>query len=685
MSNGWSKELVAVLLVTTLAIAALALQSSAQSNGLGGITQAVDNASTIPMKEWPSLGGDWNNGRYSGLTQISTKTVKNLSGVWLRELNAPTRATPIVKNGVMFIPDASRIYALNPTTGDIIWSYSPEGATPSRSGLAVGQGKVFSGLSDARVIALDEKTGTLIWTRFIGDEPKRPGQGISGGLIYAKGLVFSGLGNGDSGARGRMVALEADSGREAWSFYSIPEGDAPGSETWPQTNIRKIGGGGVWMHAAVDTDLGLLYYGVGNALPQWGGELRGGDNLFAVTVLALDIRNGKLRWYRQLVHHDIWDMDLATPLVLYDATVNGQTRKAIAALRTDGYLFMFDRETGEPIIPVEERPVKQDVRQKTAATQPFPVGGERVGPVCMDPSVLPSGFVPGCWFDPVYYDQPNVVLPGITTRSAPISYDPQTGYFYVMGSVSPWWFRRVENPYYFFWSKIPTAKEYGVFAAIDSRTDKIVWQKRSPWGMCYGSGALTTAGGLLFHMEADGNFQAQDAKTGDLLWQFQTGFVAPAGSNLGMGAPAITYEMNGEQYVAVPIGQGLWAFKLGGQLGARPPATPPPSEWPFSGLVERLPSDGTAEIALAALLESRGEHFQDEYAIRPVRTRVTIGTTVKWVNDGAETHTIGARDGSWTTGPIGPGQSASVKFDKPGEYVYICKDHPWSIAQLIVE
>jgi len=684
--NIWRRVVPAGMLILLVIAATVSVRSAAQSGGDSARATSFEDWRAPPSDAWPTVGGDWGNSRYSTLAQINTSNVKNLGSAWLREFEDPTRATPVVKDGLMFVPNASHVYALNPKNGEIIWSYQPESTAPARSGVAVGEGLVFSGLMDARLIALDEHTGKLVWSQIIGDEPRRPGQQISGALVYAQGLVLSGLANGDSGVRGRVVALDAKTGHDAWRFYSIPGPEDPGAETWPQgSDIWKKGGGGVWMHGAVDPDLGLAYFGVGNAVPQWGGELRPGDNLFNVTVIALELKSGKLRWYRQLVHHDIWDMDLATPMVLYDAMINGRPQKALAAMRTDGYLFLLDRETGKPVFPIEERPVKQDARLKTSPTQPFPVGADRIGPDCMDPRLLPSGFQPGCWFDPWYYDRPNLISPGITTRAAPMSYSPQTGYFYAMGSVSPWWFRRVENPYYYYWSRIPTAKEYGIFAAIDSRTNKIAWQQRSSWGLSSGSGAMTTAGGLLFHMEGDGDFQAHDAKTGKLLWQFQTGNVAAAGSALAGGSPSVSYELDGEQYIAVPMGRGLWAFRLSGSMTPRPAALPPPSEWPFSGLVEELSNDGTAEIALAVTLEFRAEHAQDEYAIKPARARVKMGTTVKWLNHGIVTHTVAARDGSWSTGPIRPGQTGSVTFDKPGTYVYICKDHPWSLTQLIVE
>jgi plastocyanin len=286
----------------------------------------------------------------------------------------------------------------------------------------------------------------------------------------------------------------------------------------------------------------------------------------------------------------------------------------------------------------------------------------------------------------VYFDRPNLMVPLLTVRDAPMSYDPQTGYFYVMGIVSPRWFRRLENPVVVVSAHPPYTKEYGIFAAIDSRTNKIVWQRRSPWGLAGGSGALTTAGGLLFHVEGDGNLQANDARTGKALWQFQMGLLgAPASLTLAGGCvPVATYESEGEQYIAVPIGNGLWTFKLGGTLLQRPAPTAPPQEYGFVGLVHKLADDGTAEIQIGAV-SMRAEHVVDEYAFVPSRARAKAGISFKWTNYGVKNHSIVSADGSFTTGEILPGQSVTISLPKRGSYTYYSKEFPWSKGQLIVQ
>ena len=174
--------------------------------------------------------------------------------------------------------------------------------------------------------------------------------------MYARGKVFVGLANGDIGGQGRVLALDAATGEVEWTFFVVPRPGELGHETWPQDNDSwEFGGGGVWLVGTVDPDLGMLYFSTGNPVPMFGGELREGDNLFTASVLALDMETGERRWHYQVVRHDIWDADIATPLLLYDITVDGEEVKAVAAMRADGYLFLFDRETGEPLLPIEER------------------------------------------------------------------------------------------------------------------------------------------------------------------------------------------------------------------------------------------------------------------------------------------------------------------------------------------
>ena len=432
----------------------------------------------------------------------------------------------------------------------------------------------------------------------------------------------------------------------------------------------------------------MAYFAGGNAVPQWGGELRAGNNLFTNAIVALDIKTGKLRWYYQVLHHELWDADIGTSVVLYDTPMGGRVRKGVAVMRSDGYLFLLDRETGSPLIPIEERPVPQSKYSKTSPTQPFPVGADSLAPDCSTwKDKVPAGFVSACTFFPPSLPPPssdpqNVLAPGFSFRIAPFSYSPQTHYFYAQGSTNLGWRRRTYDSYYFSTRNgghlpiIPEALRPGVIAAIDSRTDKIVWKKEVPPSLLGRSGTLVTAGGLMFHAATDGNLQAYDAKTGDVVWQFQTGIG-------GGGGPVASYQIDGEQYVAYVTGPSVWAFKLGGSLQPLPaPKLPPPSE-PIVGPIEDTNHIDTA--SLMPNLADLGQHwFVDEQLFSPFRARVEAGTRVTWKNNSGLNHTIVAQDGSWSTPTLEPSDAAVVTFDKPGTYTYICKEHPWSYGQIIV-
>jgi alcohol dehydrogenase (cytochrome c) len=678
----------AALHVTTiLAAAMLALPATAAASA------DANDGSRPSAKEWSHAEGDWGNTRYSTLTQITPATVGKLGGAWVKELQAEkTHAIPVVADGKLFITAGKHLYALDPKTGQEIWVHdTPVAPSYQLKGVAVGDGLVFYGTADARIAAVNIKTGQLAWSTLIGEPNIRrgsesalgaltlTGQYISGAPTYVNGLVISGMSNGDFGIRGRVVALDAKTGKQVWRFDTIPNPGEIGHDTWPQDNDEwKQGGGGAWTTPAVDPELGLVFFGVGNPVPQWGGELRAGDNLFTDSVVALDLKTGKHKWHYQVTHHDIWEADLGTPVVLYDAEVDGKKRKALAVVSTNGFFYLLDRATGKPVFPTEERPVPQNPRLKTAPTQPFPVGADQIGTRCVDPAKIPNGFRAMCLYEPVDWTIPNAMYPINTTRAAPMAYSPDTRFFYAAGTDFPFWIQRYEDPKFFNAGlpSIPGVKYSGILAAVDSRTNKIVWRKEVPYEIQNGSGMTVTAGGVLFHGQPDGQFQAYDARTGDLLWQFQTGSA--------QSGPASVFEVDGEQYVAAVSERAVWAFKLGGTVQPLPAPPPPRTESAWGG---RLQSKD--QVSLGGTIKDTGLEFvretHDEFAVLPARIRVKAGTAVTFTNNGKQPHQASAQDGSWTTGEIQPGQSAKVTFAKPGSWTYQCKDHPWSYGQVVVE
>ena len=644
---------------------------------------------SYPGKEWAAPGGDWAGTRYSTLTQISVRNIKQLGGAWVMETPDRTEATPIVKDGRMFIvTTAGVIMALDPTTGRTLWTFKPETPFSGKRGIGIGDGLLFAALRDSNVMAISQETGMRVWT---SAHPKEiPSQGMATAPAYGNGVVVGVVSLGDNFLHGRAIAYDSKTGKFLWSFDVVPGPGEPGHETWPQdSDIWKYGGGAIWTTASVDAELGLVYLPTGNAVPQYGGELRPGNNLFNNSVVALELKTGKMRWYYQVIHHDIWEHDLSTPLVLYDTTFGGRTRKALAAMRTDGVLFILDRETGKPLAPVEERPVKQDAFLKTSPTQPFTVGGDRVGPGCVEKDMIPTGFIAGCYFDPISTDRPNQYLPHMNMRQTPMAYSPQTSYLYAVACVNPAWMKRANTGWEFIQpTRLPGQKQYGILAAIDARTAKIAWQKRLPYSECEGSGgALTTAGGLMFHSEPDGVFQAYDAKTGNELWRFQTGEIGLGGAAGPSGAAAMTYESQGVQFVALANNRAVWAFKIGGSLPPRSAPTPPDIVRPWTGRIEETVSFQLGGVRTFNIA-SAGKRIDwlNDYDLSPTRAKIKSGTTITFTNISTIPHTIAARDGSWRIGsPIKAGESGSVTITKAGTYEYICTDHPWTIGQLVVE
>jgi quinohemoprotein ethanol dehydrogenase len=550
-----------------------------------------------PRTEWPLVGGDWGNTRYSPLSQINTTNVSTLKGGWMARLNSgfgppySQQGTPVVKDGVMYITTGQQdIFALDAKTGAQIWEYrSPaDPRTPdnkAKRGVGLGEGMVFGVETDirpmepqapgqprprvepvTRLFALDIKTGKVIWKHELGEDvPKTFRKYITAPPLYYKGLVYMSISGGDGGLRGRLTAHDAKTGREVWRWWAVPAPGEPGSETW-EGDSWKTGGGAMWVQPALDPDLGLIYVNTGNPWPDYNGSTRGGDNLFTCSIVALDAMTGQYKWHFQAVHHDLWDFDMPTPLILFDQVYGGQMRKALAAHSKQGWVYILDRITGKPLLPIEERPVPQEPRQKTAATQPIPAG-DPTAPQCAEPV---KGMERGCMFTPFWTDT-NIAQPSASGDWAPGAYDPQTGYLYFATEVATRRFTTTGRR-----SPVGT-REFGLITAIDSRTNKQVWQKEVPYPAGFGSGLLATGGGLIFHGGTDGYFRAFDSKTGAELWRFQTGF--------GADAPAATYEIDGEQYVAIAAGGSrdgfkeargdlVWSFKLNGKLN---PLNGPPA------------------------------------------------------------------------------------------------------------
>ncbi|MEZ4701582.1 MAG: PQQ-binding-like beta-propeller repeat protein [Rhodothermales bacterium] len=544
-----------------------------------------------PPADWPTNGGTLSNQRYAPLSQIDRTNVALLKGVWHVRLDGSGMGTrfsgeaqPIVHEGTLFIvTGADDVFALDVATGARRWTYEAH-LDPNLTGICcgwtsrgvgLGDGMVFVGQLDGKLVALDERTGAVRWS--VQAERWQEGYVITSAPLYYDGLVITGFAGAEYAMRGRVKAYDARTGDLVWTFYTIPGPGEIGHETWPQDNeLWKYGGGSVWQTPAVDPDLGLLYFSTGNPGPDFSGVDRAGDNLFASSVLALEFRTGAYRWHYQAIHHDLWDYDLPTPVVLFDAEIDGRMRKGLAATGKTGWVYLLDRVTGEPLIGIDERPVPQEPLQATAATQPYPVG-DAYAPQDID--IAPEGYdlVNGGRIFTPFLTEGVVMRPsqGGGANWPPSSYDPVHHRYFVCSRDGIGLYRGgpgfddpPEAGKQFLGGRFGGIAQtsHGIFAAIDVTTNRLVWRQR--WSdTCY-SGSVATAGGLVFVGRNDGRFTALDTDTGRRLWEFQTG--------AGVNAPASVFEHDGKEYIAVYAagnlfagserGDHVWLFGLDGAL-----------------------------------------------------------------------------------------------------------------------
>lgn len=582
-------------------------------------------------QEWPRVGGDPGASRYSTLSQITRKNVKQLQVAWTYhtgDAGASTtiECTPIVIHGVMFVTTAqSKVVALDAATGREIWKYDPYDGVkiiqPRASGgvnrgLAYWRGgqdeRILLGAGDGRLISLDAKTGKpdpAFGKSGIVD--LRDGMDVDlNGINYGPtsapavcgDLVVLGFSCPEGGrpAPGDPRAFDIRTGAEVWRFHSIPRPGEYGNDTWQGDSWRYAGAANNWGGTTVDEKRGLVFIGTGSASPDFYGGGRKGDNLFANCTICLDARTGKRIWHFQSLRHDLWDHDLPVYPNLVTIKHNGRKQDVAVQVTKTGYVFIFDRVTGEPVFPIEYRavPTSDVPGEQTAATQPFPLKpppfvreflGEagltdispeahadalkqfrmyRAGPAFTPPSTNGTIIIPGfhggaTWsgasFDPktcILYinanEQPNI------TRMAPDDTFKNEAY--------------VHTGYYRFLDKDghPAIKPpWGHLDAIDLNKGEILWQVplgeypdlaakgiRNTGTENFG-GTIVTAGGLIFiGGSRDAKFHAFDKANGHLLWDYQL--------NSGGYATPCTYSVNGRQYIVIAAGGG---GKLGTKSG----------------------------------------------------------------------------------------------------------------------
>jgi quinohemoprotein ethanol dehydrogenase len=587
--------------IETPAMAAKALIKTAPAFSTGDLAATAGD-------DWITNGGSLSNQRYSSLDEIDTTNVSQLRGVWLTHLRKSGVAAkysgesqPLEYQGVIYVPTGQDdVFAVSVDTGEILWEHQAHlDQTISvvccgweSRGVAIGAGRVYIGQLDGKLVALDQKTGQVAWSTAVARW--QDGYSITSAPLYVNGMVITGVSGGEFGTRGSVSAYDAKTGKKVWRFYTVPAPGQTGNDTWPQNNSAwKSGGAPVWQTPSVDPDLGLLYFTTGNAGPDNNGSQRAGKNLFTASMVALDVRTGKLRWWYQLVHHDIWDYDAPSPTVLFDAKVNGSNVHGIGEAEKTGWLYLLNRETGKPLFPTPEKPVPQDANQKTWPTQPIPpyapvvphAPSERQYQQVLAAAKAASRGKPvkaikATEIYTPYWKTLTVFTPGPQggTNWQPSSYNPKTHMFYVCAqsgvtgntAVESSAVKQGEVAQIALGGTLTIAGGFGenagTFTAIDATTGQIVWQKH--WAEACYAGSSTTAGNIVFIGRNDGRLQAYNATNGTRLWSFQTG----AGAN---DAPTI-FEHNGKEYVtfyaagnalaASPHGDNLWLFALDGLL-----------------------------------------------------------------------------------------------------------------------
>ena len=561
-----------------------------------------------PQDNWLTNGGNVFNQRHSALTAINRDNVAGLKAVWRASLrgsglerNVSGQAQPLVYDGTIYtIAGNDDVFAVSVKTGEVLWQYQPH-LDPAKvlvccgwtsRGLGLGEGKIYVGQLDNRLVALDQRTGKVVWS-VQSEALSGGGYTITSAPLYYDGLVIQGHAGGDMGSRGVIKAFDAATGRLRWQFHTIPGPGEPGHETWPaDSDIWKVGGAAIWQTPAVDPEQGLLIFSTDNPAPDLNGGVRAGDNLYTSSILALDLHTGKLRWYFQEIHHDLWDYGAPNPLVLFDVVMDGRMRKGVVQVSKNGYAYILDRTTGKPLIGIPEQAVMQEPSQQTSPTQPIPVGDDIV---LHELDAAPEGYDlvnKGRTFTP-FADKPVVYTPVGGVNWPPSSYDPATHTLFVCANDGAGAAQRIGDKF-----EIPStgtpflggafgrvdAIRRGIVAAVDVTTNRLVWRRQ--WGDSCGSGSVNTAGGLLFMGRGDGRLMAFDTRDGHALWEFQTD--AP------INAPATVFQYQGTEYVVVMAagafysprkhGDGLWLFALTGTKESLPPGSaaidtsaPPPA------------------------------------------------------------------------------------------------------------
>ena len=506
--------------------------------------ERILNAAKEPGN-WLTYSGGFQGWRYSALDQITRENVDKLKVKWIYQM--PTthtvETTPLVVDGVMYFSEPpSNVVAVDAETGKQFWRYRRQ--LPSKINVCCGQvnrgvavlgDRVFVGTVDAHLVALDARTGDVLWDIEVADY--RTGHSITVAPLAVKNMIVCGISGGEYGVRGFLDAYDPKTGKKLWRFWTIPGPGEPGNDTWPGDSW-KTGGGPTWVTGAFDAAQNLIIWGTGNPSPDWNGDSRLGDNLYSDSAIALDADTGKLKWHFQFVPHDVHDWDAVQVPVLVDDEWQGRPRKLVYWAHRNAFYYVLDRETGKFLMG------------KPFATQSWAKGLDDKGRPIRLPNIDPTPEGTYVW--------PGVQ--GATNWYSP-SYNPQTKLFYLAAWENRSVYRKGEQEYSpgnrYIGSvpliDLPDEPGHGAIRALNPRTGEKVWEymlHTKPW-----AGVLSTAGKLVFGGSDEGYLFALDGETGKEKWKLNLGGI--------IRANPISFTSKGKQVIAIAAGSSIVSLQLG--------------------------------------------------------------------------------------------------------------------------
>lgn len=524
---------------TRIAILLLFLASGV--SGPFAHAQGLDPAALLKpaTNTWPTYNGDYSGRRFSTLNQINATNIKSLTLAWIYSAHQELKSTPLEVNGILYFTSPDNVWAVDARFGREIWHYyrKSEGDHIGQRGVGMYKDWLYFTTPDAHLICLDAKDGTVRWNVELAD-PKL-GYFATMAPLVVRDHIIAGVSGDVTDVRGYLESLDPETGVMQWRWYTEPDPGQPGSETWPKdTDALMHGGGMTWMTGTYDPELNLLYWGTGNPNPVLVGDERPGDNLYTCSIVALNPDTGKLVWAFQPSPHDVHDWDAVETPVLFNAEFKGKPRRLLAQASRNSFFFVLDRATGEHLVTAP------------FIDQTWASGVDSKGRPIAKPDAVPSP--DGALVEPS--------SDGGTNWMAP-SFDPQTNLFYVnCRRIFSVFYRTTEGKAEGWGGRDRNLWANSTLRALDYKTGKVVWNHELGNGGTI-AGILTTAGHLLFTADNSGNLLALDPATGKTLWHLNVGGE--------LVASPMTYELNGRQYLLVPIQDNLFAFALPEQAVAR--------------------------------------------------------------------------------------------------------------------